>query len=67
MINFSLPFKISIPNTKPSTRSLFAALGFVVIHLQYSDLTPCDPLSYVRNMYTYTGKVLEASSHMCVN
>jgi len=49
----------------PSTRNLFAALGFVVIHLQYSDLTLCDPLSYVDNTYTYTGKVLEAGSHVC--
>jgi hypothetical protein len=30
---------------------LFAALGFVVNHLEYSDLTLCDPLSYVDNTY----------------
>jgi len=37
----------------------------VVIHLEYSELTLCD-LSYVDNMYTYTGKVLEAGWHMCM-
>jgi hypothetical protein len=46
---------------------LFAALGFMFIHVQYSHLTLCDPLSYVHNMYIYTGKVLEAGSHICVN
>jgi hypothetical protein len=46
---------------------LFAALGFVVIHLEYSDLTLYDPLSYVDNMYTRKGKVLEAGSRVCVN
>jgi hypothetical protein len=67
MINFSFPFRIEIRNTKPSTISLFAALGFVVIHLEYSDFALCYPLSYVDNMYKYTGKVLEAGSHICVN
>jgi len=45
MVNFSFPFKTEISNTTPSTINLFAALGFVVIHLKYSDLTLCDPLS----------------------
>jgi len=67
IINFSFPFKIKIPNTKPNTISLFAALGFVIDHLEYSDLTLCDPLKYVDNMYTYTGKDLEAGTHMCIN
>ena len=64
MINFSFPFQIEIPNTKPSIISLFVDLWFVVLHLEYSDLTLCDSLSYVDNMYT--GKVLEAGWHMCV-
>jgi hypothetical protein len=57
MIHFSFPFKIEIPNTKPSTISLFAALGFVVIHIEYSDLTMYDPLSFVDNTYTYKGSL----------
>ena len=52
IISFPFPFKIETPNTKPSTISLFAALGFVVDHLEYFELTLCDPLSYVDNMYT---------------
>lgn len=62
MINFSFPFILEIPNTKPSTISLFAALGFVVIHLEYSGLTLCDLLSYVDNK---SWKLVRTCMYVC--
>jgi hypothetical protein len=55
MVNFSFLFITEIPNIKPNTVGSFEALRNVVIHLEYSDLTLCDPLLYVDNTYTYKG------------
>ena len=66
IVNFYFPFIHEIPHTNPSVISLCAALGFVVTHLEYSDLMQCWPPVIFDNAYTCKGILLEVGSHVSV-